>query len=357
MLLIYVFYLYIAVISLFALLSTLQALGSYREKKYGKYSPRTLVVLPCRGTDYKMDENLTALKAQDYGNYDIIAVVDSADDSAVKLLKQSNIKYMVAKKHTQGSGKVNAIACALEKFRNYDAYAIADSDILVKRNWLRDLVLPLKDKHIGLSTTYPYFKAEAGFWSKVKTVWSFVGDGMMESKLLRFGWGGSIAFRRDLVGKKELDFFRKFISDDVALTKIALSKGLGLAYVKGAKPTVRSKDDFKTFLEWSNRQTALSINGNRLVFWIGLPFYALTFILLVSAFALTLFYSYIFILLFVPVVLGAIKNYRRLEGDLPGFVFINAVMPLIFVVNLMMAKNMRRIRWRGRDYNLSSGRS
>ena len=278
-------HLYLAVVSLFALLSSYLSLTNYRDAATrGKYKPRTLVIVPCKGVDFKMDENFRALKKQKYKNYDVVAVVDNLKDKALPCIKVSRIKYITTEKSFKnGSGKVNAIASALNKFRNYEAYAIADSDILTNDNWLADLVAPLCNKNVGLTTTYPYFKGESGFWSRAKTVWSFVGEGMMESNIFRFGWGGSVAFRRDLVRAKELEFFKGFISDDVALTKIAKSKCLDLAYVKSAQPVVRSTDNFKVFSEWSNRQTALSINGNGLVFWIGLPFYALTFLTLISA--------------------------------------------------------------------------
>jgi cellulose synthase/poly-beta-1,6-N-acetylglucosamine synthase-like glycosyltransferase len=173
MILQYLFYAYLLVISVFALISTCLAIPRYKDYKFrAKRHPKTLVIVPCKGVDYKMDENLTSFKLQGYRNYDIIAVIDNSDDTAVQHLKAIGLKYIIAdKRPTKGSGKVNAIATAIKKFRKYEIYVIADSDILVKDNWLSELVAPFSDERTGLSTSYPYFRAEAGFWSRVKMVW------------------------------------------------------------------------------------------------------------------------------------------------------------------------------------------
>jgi hypothetical protein len=300
-----------------------------------------------------MNENLIAFKKQHYKNYEIIAVIDNKKDQAAPYLRAAGLKYIIAdKKATKGSGKVNAIATAIRKFRNYEIYVIADSDILVKNNWLSEIVAPFSDKRTGLSTSYPYFRPEAGFWSRVKMVWCFVGDGMMESKILRFGWGGSLAFRNEMLGKREFEHFRNSLSDDVAISAIVRSKGLKLVYVKSAQPVVRVVDDFKAFWEWSNRQTALSLLGSDLVFWIGLPYYIMNFLLLLSAILLTVFYSHAAALLFIPIALGTLKSYERLKDKCPDFLVINTLMPLLFIANLLVAKNMKIIRWRSRSYRL-----
>ena len=129
--------------------------------------------------------------------------------------------------------------------------------------------------------------------------------------------------------------------------------GLRIAYSKDAQPVVNSDDDFKTFSEWSNRQTALSINGDKKVFWIGSLSYLMDLALLGSAIALTGFYSPVYALLLVPFVLGTIKQSARLRSKCPDFLVINTIMPAIFLANLLTAKGMKAITWRGREYTLT----
>ena len=354
MLLLYFFYAYLMIIIGFGLVITYLNLTVYQEHwKRGNYRPKVLVIVPCRGMDYKLEENLTAFKKQKYDNYKLVAVIDDKKDKALPVIKKLNIGYLVCGRPKSGSGKVNAIAVAIEKLgKGFDVFAIGDADILTKDNWLADLITPLKNQNIGIATAYPYFKAENGFWSKVKMIWSLVGDGMMETKLLRFGWGGSLAFRRDLMNRADLEKFKGAIADDVALTKLAKSKELGLAYVSSAKPIMRATDNFPEFVEWSNRQTALSMMSNMEVFYIGFPYYLLNFLLFISAVLLTIFYSYIFILLFIPVILGLIKTGRRLQESYPDFVIISLIMPLVFMTNLLISYHITSIIWRGRRYKI-----
>jgi len=81
----------------------------------------------------------------------------------------------------------------------------------------------------------------------------------MESNITRFAWGGSLAFRSDLLEDEDLKEFSSSISDDISLLNICRRKGLKVAYVKDARVLIHSNDNFKIFLEWSNRQTALSV--------------------------------------------------------------------------------------------------
>ncbi|MCL5429972.1 MAG: glycosyltransferase [Candidatus Marsarchaeota archaeon] len=350
-----ILYVYVTFMFLCALFFTAASLVRFRQEpfKIGKSDQKVIVMVPCKGIDYTFENNLKSIKSQDYKNYNVVAIVDDIGDPAVGVARKLGIKVLVTgKRFNLGSGKVNALSTAISKLSGYDIYVIADSDILVNKDWLRKLVEPLVDKSIGLSTAFPYFKPKGGFWSKVKLVWGFVGQGMMESKVLRFGWGGSLAFRKELIDKKAFETFRRSLSDDIAITRMVREKGLRIYYVPEAQPIVNSPDDFKTFAEWANRQTALSIMGNDRILPFGIAFYSLSFILFVSAILLGLLYSYLLFILLVPYMLGILKNHSRLKEKCPEFFLIQTLIPILFVANLVAAKSMKNIRWRGRQYKL-----
>jgi hypothetical protein len=209
--LIMLFYAYLGFMFLvWALLIFSNIVKFYAPRKSRKPAPakgkklKALVILPCKGADIDMKRGIESIKSQDYGNgnYDILAVVDSEGDAALPIIKASGLKYMINDyRCSKCSGKVRAIAAAVSKSRGYDAFVIADSDIYCKRSWLRMLVEPLKDPSIGVSTAFPLFDPvpSSGVWAKVKMLWGFVGDGLMESEITRFAWGGWMAFRSDLL--------------------------------------------------------------------------------------------------------------------------------------------------------------
>lgn len=321
------------------------------------FKPRVLVIVPCKGVDLTLYENLLSIKRQRYENYDVIAVFDSLDDPAVSIAEEAGIKGIVADASCgRGSGKVKAISTAIEKFDGYEVYVIADSDMEVEDRWLETLVAPLSDDGNGLSTMYPRFNAVGGFWSKVKSVWGFVGDGLMGNERTRFGWGGSLAFNRGLTDKEGLDFLknsRYSISDDICLTKIARKRGLKIAYTDLYRPGINSKDNFGQFLEWSNRQTALMILGYRKILYLGLLFYSAEIITLVSGIALVLSVSPIFILLFLHFIMSVAVSYKRTESKDALIIPMVFMMPFIYLSNLIVASRIKAIRWRGVTYKLT----
>ncbi len=323
------------------------------EAVIGEYNPRTHVMVPCRGIDYSLKDNLASIKGQDFRNYDIIAILDDEGDPSAGVLKELSIPYLISSADCSNcSGKTRAISSAIEQKPDYDVYVICDSDIVAEKDWLRHIVTPLSESKIGLSTTFPYFNPVGGFWSKIKAVWGIVGQSLMESNLTRFGWGGSLAFRKELLDTDSFREFSESVSDDTALSSICSRKGLKISYSRQAQPTINSPDDFGTFFEWANRQTALSISATRKVFHFGLIVYVSTILVFLSAIALTFFYSGYFAFLFIPTALSIFNNARRSRKVFPLLILVTPFLPFLFLTNLLVANSMEEIEWRGRKYRL-----
>ncbi len=316
------------------------------------YRPKVLVIMPCKGKDIDLVANLKAAQGQSYANYRLVAVVDSKKDLAFKPINTTKTECIISdKKYGMGSGKVGAIATALKRYQA-DVYVILDSDVLVGERWLELLIAPLADKSFGISTAFPVFQPKAGFWSRVKHAWGYVGFGLMESERTRFGWGGSLAFKKELVNGKYFDYFADSISDDIAITNLCKKLSMRLAYVPQANPIVYTDDDFGRFMEWSTRQTAFSIRGNSILFYYGVFFYSASILLFISGIVLGLLVSPVFLVFLLPFILGARKIYIRSDGSLE----VLAIYPLInpmYLFNLLAASGMKSVQWRGRSYNIS----
>jgi cellulose synthase/poly-beta-1,6-N-acetylglucosamine synthase-like glycosyltransferase len=283
-----------------------------------------------------------------------VAIVDDEGDQALKTIRKLGIRYLISSSNcVKCSGKVRALSTAMEKLRDYQVYVVVDSDVQVGRDWLASLVRPLQDKKVGLSTMYPYFRPLGGFWSQVRMVWGFVGDSLLERESSRFAWGGSMAFRKELMDSKAFKFFKDSdysVSDDICLTKIAKSKGLRIAYVKSPKPVVNCRESFSTFLEWSNRQTALTALGYRRNLYLGLVYYSMEIWLVISSIILSVFLTPIFLIMLLHYVKSVANAYRR--SGMPGLQIpiIVLMLPFLYDVNLIRASRMRSIKWRGRTY-------
>ncbi|MHB1621871.1 MAG: glycosyltransferase family 2 protein [Cuniculiplasma sp.] len=349
-----VFYYFIIAILLVIFVGQLFLSFPRRVKKIYSGSPslETLIILPCRGIDFTFDENLKSLKNQSYKHYKLIAVVDSDDDLALEYIKNNRIDYILSDYNSSGSGKVRAIATALRDFHDYEAYVIADSDVKADMTWLEELLKPLTEDTYGIATTFPYFEPRGGFWSRFKTAWGFVGTGMMQSELTVFGWGGSLAFKKDLIGSEELEKFSQSISDDMALTDICRMKGKRVAFVPESVATINSPDSWETFSEWSIRQTSLLLSKTKKAFTIGILLYGSEALLMIGALLLSILVSPYFIILFLPLILNEIKMFKRLRRKEPIFILIQIILPFFYVWNLVKGSRNRTIAWRGNIYDL-----
>ncbi len=349
----FLFYLFT---TFFILLFLFQLIISWPRKYKAKYSEHNnfnvLIILPCRGIDFEMEENLKSILNQDYENRQLVAVIDSEDDPVAEVLKNNGVSYIISNFDSKGSGKVKAIATALEKYRDFEAYVIADSDIRVEKSWLSKMIAPLYDEKYGISTTFPYFEARKGFWSKFKTAWGFVGNGMMQSNLTVFGWGGSLAFRKDLIGTEEMKYFSNHVSDDMAITDICHQKNLKIAYVPDAGVVIHSPDDWNTFKEWSLRQTSLLLSKEKKAYTYGILIYGSSALLILGAVFMSLVYSEFFLFLFIPLMINEVKMFGRLKTRGLTFVLIQIILPFFYVWNLRRGSKQKSIEWRGRTYDL-----
>ncbi len=323
------------------------------EKKYPEYTGKVLVMVPCKNIDFTLKENLSSLKNQDYTNYDLIAIIDSKNDPAFKIVNELGIRFILTNYECQGcSGKVRALSTAMTKFTGYSVFVIADSDIMAKKDWLSKLVSPFVIPSTGITTTFPYFKPMGGTWSKVKTLWGFVGQGMMESDITRFGWGGSLAFRKELINDASMKYFSSRVSDDTALTKICKDSGYNIEYVAGAQPIINSPDDFKTFHEWSVRQTALSIASDSRILYLGIAVYLTQIWVFIMAFILIPFFSLYSLIFLIPTLLGEIRMNGRLKETDFSYYVIFLLLPFFYLYNLLVASFKDEISWRGNTYQL-----
>lgn len=345
-----IFLIFLILSSLFFLI--IQIIGGSEPVSKGNPIGRVLVMIPCKGTDLTLDETFRSLKNQDYDNYEILCIVDDLKDPALEYIAKAGLKFAVSDYECIGcSGKVRALCTAIQQSPHFDIYVIADSDIIVKRNWLRSLISPLSDESTGLSTTFPLFVPDHKFWSQFKSAWGMVGHSMMKSRRTRFGWGGSLAFRKELI-QGSMDQFCSSVSDDVALSKICSQKGKKIEYVEEATPDVIVREDFSKFNEWANRQVALSVSSGGGVLEYGLAYFMGQSFLIVSAICLSLSFTPLSLILLLPFVTQSWR-YRKFHGKIGFYIpFIEFMLPFMYTYNLLHSVKQDKIEWRGSTYTL-----
>ena len=231
---IYVFYFFAAVLvflgykSLRGGINYLKFFRRELARPKSDYAPFCSVIVPCRGLDEDLRENLVALFRQDFPKYEVVFVVDDERDESVLIIKSLvadfvSVKLVVAGKSENEGQKVHNLRQAvLEVSIESEVFVFVDSDARPDEDWLANLIAPLGDETIGCATGYRWFvQKRGGFASHLRVVWNAsIASALGANFKNNFCWGGSLAVRRETFERLNMrEKWRGTLSDDFAVTR------------------------------------------------------------------------------------------------------------------------------------------
>jgi cellulose synthase/poly-beta-1,6-N-acetylglucosamine synthase-like glycosyltransferase len=223
--------------------------------------PPATVIVPVKGRDHGLLENLAALAALDYPDYELLIVARSASDIPPGVLPR-RARVVLAHNDDPTTGeKVRNLAAAVRVARHRTRiFAFADSDVCVPPRWLRALVAPLAGPGVGASTGYRWFAPEpAAFWSLVRSVWDAVVFGILGPGDNPFAWGGSMAILKEtFYAAHVLEHWKNAVSDDFTLSAAVHASRLRIAFAPGALAPCFDTIAARPLFSWMRRQTTLT---------------------------------------------------------------------------------------------------
>ena len=351
------------------------------------FTPFLTVVVPCRGLDEGLQDNLETLFRQGYPAYEIIFVVDRPDDPALEVIErvrraQGNnprTRVFVAGRATESGQKVhNLIAAVGAADVRSEVFVFVDSDARPRRDWLRALVAPLADEGTGATTGYRWFIPPDNPASHLRAVWNAsIASALGENSRANFCWGGSTAIRRETFARLHMaERWRGTLSDDFALTRALQSERLPIHFVPRCLTGSHDACNARTLLEFTTRQLKITrVYAPRLwriVLISNLLFVAVFY----GGFALTLMrlrrglpYALPLALVAAVFAVGSSKALLRLRAVALAFepeqkiwrapviaahVLLWPLASALFLYNSLAASRSRRIGWRGITYELKS---
>jgi len=332
--------------------------------------PPASVIVPVKGLDEDLDENLAALASLDYPDYELIVVACAAADIPPGVLP-SGVRVVLAGGGDSRTGEKvqNLIAGVRATRKTSQIFAFADSDGRVETGWLRALAVPLMDEQVGASTGYRWYTPRRiTFWTLIRSVWNAAIAGQLGPGPNRFAWGGAMAIRKETFFElRVLEYWKGVVSDDYALSAAVRRAGLRIAFASGAM--VFSVDDISPgdLLSWLRRQLLITR-----VYDPGMWFPALAaHILYCAAMAASLAalergYPWAALALaaqLLPAMYHARQRARAAEAALPsqnawfrryGWVYsaLNPIATWIWLAALLSSALGNTIEWRGRVYRL-----
>jgi ceramide glucosyltransferase len=391
---IYVFYFFSAVL---VFLSYKSLRGGFEYLAYFKkelarpkseYTPFVSVIAPCRGVDTRMKENLEKLFEQDFPDYEIVFVVDDEKDEAVRIIKEisrrrgaegAETKLVIAGKAENEGQKVhNLREAVLNVSEKSEVFVFVDSDARPDKNWLRNLIAPLRDEKIGCATGYRWFISEKrNFASEMLSVWNAsIASALGANMKSNFCWGGSMAIRRETFEKVKMrERWRGTLSDDFTVTRMMKENGLAIYFVPQALTASIENCSFKRLLEFTTRQMKItrvyssnlwiasfigSFLFNFVMIWAIFiiafsPVESFAFWLAIAGFLIVSIFSIGKSHLRLKAVKLVLKNYENeLSKQFRTQNTLWIFSPAIFFYNSVCALVSRKIVWRGIGYELES---
>ncbi|MGH7135550.1 MAG: glycosyltransferase, partial [Pirellulales bacterium] len=229
-----------------------------------EYEPRVALFAPCKGLELGLIENLRPLFEQEYANYSLTFIVESADDAVCNALRGLMADYaridsrlLVAGLATHTGQKVHNLRAATARLADdVEVLAFVDSDAQPRRDWLRRLVARLSHDRVGVATGYRWFRptrptaAQALVYGINSRVAASLGPG--GHHLI---WGGSWAIRRELFDQIDLrGQWEHTLSDDLVASRAVRRAGLSIDFEPACMVTSPLDGGWRQSLEFVRRQ-------------------------------------------------------------------------------------------------------
>ncbi|MFY9621533.1 MAG: glycosyltransferase family 2 protein [Pyrinomonadaceae bacterium] len=393
--LLYIFYFFAGISIVLGLLSLrggvrfVRYLQKETAEDLPEYTPFTTVFVPCRGVDDGLRENILSLFAQDYPEFEIIFVSDSADDPAFAVIEEARrsfkrqtgpvISTLVAGAATDSGQKVHNLRKAVNAATpQSEVFVFTDTDAQTQKFWLRALVAPLRDETVGATTGYRWFVArDGGFASHLLSVWNAaIASALGERGDKNFCWGGSTAIKRATFETLRVaDRWKGTVSDDFTITRVLHEAGRAVKFVPHCITPSFHRSAPREVIEFTTRQLKIT-RAYASHLWrsvlIGSVIFAITFFggiaLVIVRVAWDASFATPLVLLLLIFAMGGAKSHLRLKAvgliindeamrrmaTTLAHVFLWPIASLLFLYNALAAAVSRRITWRSISYELKS---
>ncbi|MFN2502475.1 MAG: glycosyltransferase family 2 protein [Pyrinomonadaceae bacterium] len=349
------------------------------------YTPFATVIVPCRGVDEGLLQNLMAVTHQEYGNYEVIFVTDDPLDPAVAVVDEAirdspvETVLIIAERATVSSQKVDNLRAAVHHAdASSSIFVFADSDVRPSTLWLRHLVAPLADEQVGAATGYRWFIShKPTFASELLAAWNAsIASSLGPDTRSNFCWGGSMAIRRETF--ERLDIREKWhgtLSDDFTVTLAMNAAHLPIVFVPQALSPSMDSSSLAQVLEFTTRQMKITRVYAPKLWIVSLIGSALFIIVLTTALRMIIFGSPNQIaftaavatvllvtvlslakayLRFAAVKLVLAERYPEVRRQTLAQHTLWLITPGLFLYNSLAALASRRLTWRGTTYELKS---
>ncbi len=219
-------------------------------------APVTLLKPLC-GMEPGLADNLRSFCNQDYETFQIVFGVRDRKDPAVPVIKdiiegfpQLDLSLVVDDRIIGTNYKVSNLANMMSAAK-HDIVVVSDSDMRVRRDYLKIVTAPFADDNVGATTCLYSGSASDGMPSKLGAM--YINDWFLPSALLptmfvplNYCFGATMAVRRGVLeGMGGFDALADYLADDYMLGQFVADQGYRIALAPYVVDNVISEPDLK----------------------------------------------------------------------------------------------------------------
>jgi ceramide glucosyltransferase len=336
-----------------------------------QFTPPVTILKPVKGMDGESFENFASFCRQDYPQYQIVFAAASQQDPVVPVIERLiaafpdvDISLVVDGAIHGANYKVCNLMHAHAKAK-HPLLIVCDSDIRVRKSYLREVCAPFADPEVGLVTSLYRTSGVKGVGCAIEALGfscEMVPNVMAALKLegLSFALGASMAVRRSALEKiGGFEALVDYLADDYQLGNMTHRAGFRLelspffveSIMKGSESI---SEVLVRQLRWG-RTMRVSRPGGYLASGITLPFPGALLALLVSGFSKEGFAAAALLYL----VRGAVcLSYSRAfvkDMLLPRWLWLLPVRDALSFGVWALSLRGNRVLWRGHLFRLNKG--
>ena len=204
------------------------------------FTPPVSLLKPLHGSEPDLELHLQSFFEQHYPSYEIIFCARSERDPGLAIARKVAARYPAIRAKFMCSGNppyANAKVWSLERMQNAAAHrfsVVSDSDVSVSSDYLRAVMAPFADKHVGMVTCLYRGVAGNSLWAKLEAVGMSVemSAGVLVAEMLegmKFALGPTMVVRRESL--ERIGGFRAlggYHADDFMLGNLISANGSGV---------------------------------------------------------------------------------------------------------------------------------
>jgi ceramide glucosyltransferase len=334
------------------------------------FTPPISCLKPVKGLDAEAYENYASFCRQDYPDYEIVFCVDPGDptlpvlEKLIREFPERRIRLLFGSGRDAANDKVARLTRLVAEAQ-HEYFVITDSDVRVRPDYLRTVISPFRDPHVGAATCLYSSTEERNLTERLQSIGmisDFFAGVMVAWQLdgIKFTFGQTIVTtRKAIAGYGGYPTIEDRPADDVYAGRLVAEQGYEVKLLPYVVHSVADFDSLREFLykrlRWMTVMRLMRPWGHLgLIFTWGLPWSLVAIAIHPSvAVAATYLGIYLFLRLVMTWLIGiwGMKQ-RRVWKKMPLIPLWDAMAFAIWLASFAR----HTIRWRGINYHLREGK-